>query len=106
MLQGKGFRAASVATGWSVSAVVVRARSRSIRPSSGTSTDDRSAEYGVRYTDPAGIAWYLPGLAAAGVARLCIATVWCPRDDDRFAAWFAVDMPLDTAYLHLIAEPA
>ncbi|GAB2660377.1 hypothetical protein [Nocardia goodfellowii] len=69
-------------------------------------TPDPSAEYGVRYSDPAGIAWHLPGLAAAEVARLCVATAWCPRDDDRPAAWFAVDIPLDTAYLHLIAEPA
>ncbi|MEU8895882.1 hypothetical protein [Nocardia sp. NPDC048505] len=64
-----------------------------------------SAEYGERYTDPAGIAWHLPGLAPREVARLCVATAWCPRDDDRPAAWFAVDIPLDTAYLHLVAEP-
>lgn len=67
---------------------------------------DSTADYGVRYSDPAGIAWHLPGLAAGEVARLCIATAWCPRDDDRPAAWFAVDIPLDTAYLQLIAEPA
>ncbi|MTE15345.1 hypothetical protein [Nocardia aurantiaca] len=65
---------------------------------------DSSAEFGVRYRDPAGIEWRLPGLATAEVARLCIATAWCPRDDDRPAAWFAVDMPLDTAYLHLTAD--
>ncbi|WP_194813361.1 hypothetical protein [Nocardia sp. XZ_19_385] len=64
-----------------------------------------STEYGVHYTDPAGVAWHLPGLAAAEVARLCVATAWCPHDDDRPAAWFAVDIPLDTAYLHLVAEP-
>ncbi|CAM4442520.1 hypothetical protein NONI108955_28725 [Nocardia ninae] len=67
--------------------------------------DDNTSEYGVRYTDPARIAWHLPGLAAGEVARLCIACAWCPRDDDRPAAWYAVDIPLDTAYLHLIAEP-
>ena len=69
-------------------------------------TTEGSAEHGVRYSDPAGIAWHLPGLATGEVARLCVATAWCPRDDDRPAAWFAVDIPLDTAYLHLIAEPA
>lgn len=63
-------------------------------------------EYGVRYTDPARIAWHLPALATSEVARLCIATAWCPRDDDRPAAWFAVDIPLDTAYHHLITDPA
>ncbi|MFC9997226.1 hypothetical protein [Nocardia sp. NPDC127526] len=68
--------------------------------------EEGSAEYGVRYADPAAIAWRLPGLAATEVARLCIATAWSPRDDDRPAAWFAVDIPLDTAYHHLIAEPA
>lgn len=61
------------------------------------------SEFGVRYPSPAGIAWHLPGLAAPEVARLCVATAWCPRDDDRPAAWFAVDIPLDTAYLQLIA---
>ncbi|MEV6279724.1 hypothetical protein [Nocardia sp. NPDC051832] len=64
-----------------------------------------SADYGVRYTDPAGLSYHLPGLARAEVARLCIATAWCPRDDDRPAAWFAVDIPLDTAYLSLVADP-
>lgn len=67
--------------------------------------DAVESEYGVRYTDPARVAWHLPGLATSEVARLCIATAWCPRDDDRPAAWFAVDIPLDTAYLHLIADP-
>ncbi|WP_040861267.1 hypothetical protein [Nocardia niigatensis] len=66
--------------------------------------DDAGSEYGVRYLDPAGIQWRLPGLATTEVARLCIATAWSPRDDDRPAAWFAVDIPLDTAYLHLIAD--
>ncbi|MEC3951986.1 hypothetical protein VMT65_02965 [Nocardia sp. CDC153] len=66
---------------------------------------DTSTEYGVRYHDPAGIAWHLPGLTTHQAARLCIATAWCPRDDDRPAAWFAVDIPLDTAYLGLIADP-
>ncbi|MEU7767780.1 hypothetical protein AB0B25_21980 [Nocardia sp. NPDC049190] len=61
--------------------------------------------YGVRYTDPARITWHLPGLATGEVARLCIATAWCPRDGDRPAAWYAVDIPLDTAYHHLIADP-
>lgn len=65
-----------------------------------------ATEYGVRYTDPARIAWHLPGLATTEVARLCIATAWCPRDDDRPAAWFAVDIPLDTAYHHLVTDPA
>ncbi|WP_067572092.1 hypothetical protein [Nocardia acidivorans] len=70
-------------------------------------TDEtESAEYGVRYADPAGIAWHLPGLAGTEVARLCIATAWCPRDDDRPAAWFAVDIPLDTAYHHLTMDRA
>ncbi|MCU1640317.1 MAG: hypothetical protein JWN03_592 [Nocardia sp.] len=69
-------------------------------------TGDDESEYGVRYADPARIAWHLPGLATTEVARLCIATAWCPRDDDRPAAWFAVDIPLDTAYLQLIADPA
>jgi|GEM_PF-4951841 len=68
--------------------------------------NEATSEYGVRYTNPARIAWHLPGLAAAEVARLCIATAWCPRDDDRPAAWFAVDIPLDTAYHHLTADPA
>ncbi|NNH71394.1 hypothetical protein HLB23_16235 [Nocardia uniformis] len=68
--------------------------------------DDTATEYGVRYTDPARVAWHLPGLVAAEVARLCIAVAWCPRDDDRPAAWFAVDIPLDTAYLQLIADPS
>ncbi|WP_433579593.1 hypothetical protein [Nocardia brasiliensis] len=68
--------------------------------------DDSSADYGVRYADPARVAWHLPDLTPAEAARLCIATAWCPRDDDRPAAWFAVDMPLDTAYLHLITDPA
>ncbi|WP_040812402.1 hypothetical protein [Nocardia concava] len=63
--------------------------------------DDAHTEYGVRYRDPAAIAWQLPGLATGEIARLCVATAWCPRDDDRPAAWFAVDIPLDTAYLHL-----
>ncbi|WP_405177209.1 hypothetical protein OG225_22760 [Nocardia sp. NBC_01377] len=67
--------------------------------------DDTITEYGVRYADPARVAWHLPGLAAADVARLCIATAWCPRDDDRPAAWFAVDIPLDTAYYQLTAGP-
>lgn len=67
--------------------------------------DDAASEYGVRYADPARIAWHLPGLATGEVARLCVATAWCPRDDDRPAAWFAVDIPLDTAYLQLIADP-
>ncbi|WP_157554515.1 hypothetical protein [Nocardia crassostreae] len=62
-------------------------------------------EYGVRYRDPARIAWHLPGLAAKEAVRLCIATAWSPRDDDRPAAWFAVDLPLDTAYHHLITDP-
>ncbi|WP_433664088.1 hypothetical protein ACQPW1_19360 [Nocardia sp. CA-128927] len=66
---------------------------------------DATSEYGVRYADPARIEWHLPGLATGEVARLCIATAWCPRDDDRPAAWFAVDIPLDTAYLQLIADP-
>ncbi|BAW09777.1 hypothetical protein [Nocardia seriolae] len=66
--------------------------------------NDELGEYGVRYRDPAGIAWHLPGLATREVARLCVATAWCPRDDDRPAAWFAVDIPLDTAYLHLTAD--
>ncbi|WP_280401765.1 hypothetical protein [Nocardia carnea] len=65
-----------------------------------------TAEYGVRYADPARITWKLPGLATAEMARLCIATAWCDRDDDRPAAWFAVDLPVDTAYQHLIADPA
>lgn len=67
--------------------------------------DETTTEYGVRYTDPIRIAWHLPGLTTAEVARLCIATAWCPRDDDRPAAWFAVDIPLDTAYHHLITDP-
>ncbi|MFF0544866.1 hypothetical protein ACWEVD_22950 [Nocardia thailandica] len=67
--------------------------------------DGGYAEYGVRYRDPVGIAWHLPGLAREEVARLCVATAWCPRDDDRPAAWYAVDVPLDTAYLQLIAQP-
>ncbi|MFF3227035.1 hypothetical protein ACFYV7_29855 [Nocardia suismassiliense] len=70
-----------------------------------TGSDD-STDYGVRYADPAGIAWHLPGLAAGEVARLCIASAWCPRDDDRPAAWYAVDLPLDTAYHHLVTDPA
>ncbi|MBL1078713.1 hypothetical protein JK358_30355 [Nocardia sp. 2] len=65
-----------------------------------------STEYGVRYADPARITWHLPALTAPEVARLCIATAWCPRDDDRPAAWFAVDIPLDTAYHHLVTKPA
>ncbi|WP_162958126.1 hypothetical protein [Nocardia yunnanensis] len=65
--------------------------------------DDSVSEYGVRYHDPARVAWHLPALATSEIARLCIATAWCPRDDDRPAAWFAVDIPLDTAYLHLTA---
>ncbi|WP_405162695.1 hypothetical protein OG203_41565 [Nocardia sp. NBC_01499] len=65
-----------------------------------------TSEYGVRYTDPARVAWHLPGLTNAEVARLCIATAWCPHDDERPAAWFAVDIPLDTAYHHLITDPA
>lgn len=68
--------------------------------------DETTTGYGVRYADPARIAWHLPGLSGVEVARLCIATAWCPRDDDRPAAWFAVDIPLDTAYHHLIAAPA
>ncbi|MEU1428073.1 hypothetical protein ACFRAQ_02995 [Nocardia sp. NPDC056611] len=68
--------------------------------------DDHDTEYGVRYRDPARIEWHLPGLATDEAARLCVATAWCPRDDDRPAAWFAVDIPLDTAYLHLTADPA
>lgn len=67
--------------------------------------DDHDTEYGVRYRDPARIEWHLPGLATDEAARLCVATAWCPRDDDRPAAWFAVDIPLDTAYLHLTADP-
>lgn len=67
---------------------------------------ETTAEYGVRYAEPAGVIWDLPGLAATEAARLCIATAWCARDDDRPAAWFAVDLPLDTAYQHLIADPA
>lgn len=63
-------------------------------------------EYGVRYRDPVGVAWHLPGLARTEVARLCVATAWCPRDDDRPAAWYAVDIPLDTAYLQLITKPS
>ncbi|GAB0102117.1 hypothetical protein JMUB6875_10840 [Nocardia sp. JMUB6875] len=63
--------------------------------------DDTHTEYGVRYRDPAAIAWQLPGLADGEIARLCVATAWCPRDDDRPAAWFAIDVPLDTVYLHL-----
>lgn len=70
-----------------------------------TNENDGDTKYGVQYTDPARIAWHLPGLSTPEVARLCIATAWCPRDDDRPAAWFAVDIPLDTAYLHLIADP-
>ncbi|MRH89791.1 hypothetical protein GFY24_20480 [Nocardia sp. SYP-A9097] len=66
--------------------------------------EHETSEYGVRYTDPARIAWHLPGLATTEVARLCIATAWCPRDDDRPAAWFAVDIPLDTAYHHLTVD--
>lgn len=68
--------------------------------------DETGSEYGVRYADPARVEWHLPALAPSEVARLCIATAWCPRDDDRPAAWFSVDIPLDTAYLHLIADPA
>ncbi|MEU7631211.1 hypothetical protein AB0C34_14665 [Nocardia sp. NPDC049220] len=71
-----------------------------------TGEHETTAEYGVRYPDPARIAWHLPGLATKEAARLCIATAWCPRDDDRPAAWYAVDIPLDTAYHHLIADPA
>ncbi|MFE3193620.1 hypothetical protein ACFXHA_31785 [Nocardia sp. NPDC059240] len=63
--------------------------------------NDGDTEYGVRYGDRVALAWHLPGLATGEVARLCIATAWCPRDDDRPAAWFAVDIPLDTAYHHL-----
>ncbi|MFD6160527.1 hypothetical protein ACFWF7_31895 [Nocardia sp. NPDC060256] len=70
------------------------------------SNDDSTTEYGVRYTDPARLAWHLPGLSTSEVARLCIASAWCPRDDDRPAAWFAVDIPLDTAYHHLVNDPA
>lgn len=62
---------------------------------------DSATEYGASYDPPSRITWHLPGLARTEVARLCIATAWCPRDDDRPAAWFAVDIPLDTAYLHL-----
>ncbi|RMI34949.1 hypothetical protein [Nocardia stercoris] len=64
------------------------------------------SEYGVRYEDPAGIAWHLPGLAAGEAVRLCIGTAWSPRDDDHPAAWYAVDLPLDTAFSQLIADPA
>ncbi|WP_069164142.1 hypothetical protein [Nocardia altamirensis] len=66
--------------------------------------EDETAEYGVRYADPARITWLLPGLHTTEVARLCIATAWCPRDDDRPAAWYAVDVPLDTAYHHLVHD--
>ncbi|QLY32677.1 hypothetical protein [Nocardia huaxiensis] len=64
-----------------------------------------SGEYGVRYQDSLRIAWHLPGLVAPEAVRLCIATAWGPRDDERPAAWFAVDIPLDTAFSHLTAEP-
>ena len=67
--------------------------------------DETTVEYGVRYPGPAGVAWHLPGLTTAEVARLCITTAWCPRDDDRPAAWFAVDLPLDTAYHQLVTDP-
>lgn len=71
-------------------------------PEDGEST----TEYGVRYADGTRITWNLPGLATAEAARMCIATAWCHRNDDHPAAWFAVDLPLDTAYLQLIADPA
>ncbi len=71
-----------------------------------TGEDETTTEYGVRYKDPARITWHLPGLATAQAARLCIATAWCPRNNDRPAAWYAVDIPLDTAYHHLITDPA
>ncbi|WP_067690119.1 hypothetical protein [Nocardia jejuensis] len=67
--------------------------------------ENDSSEYGVRYGDPASIAWQLPALAAGEAVRVCIATAWCPRDDERPAAWFGVDLPLDTAYLALTADP-
>ncbi|MFE9581170.1 hypothetical protein ACFYO1_32685 [Nocardia sp. NPDC006044] len=70
------------------------------------SSDDETAEYGVRYRDPARIGWHLPGLNTTQVARLCIAAAWCPHDNERPAAWYAVDIPLDTAYHHLISDPA
>ncbi|MFI9407074.1 hypothetical protein [Nocardia sp. NPDC052316] len=70
-----------------------------------TGVADTTTECVVRYPDSASIAWHLPGLAAGEAARLCIACAWCPRDDERPAAWYAVDIPLDTAYLHLVAEP-
>ncbi|WP_405485723.1 hypothetical protein [Nocardia sp. NBC_00511] len=70
-----------------------------------TFENDADSEYGVHYEDPAHIAWHLPALATNEVARLCIATAWCPQDEDRPAAWFAVDIPLDTAYHHLTYSP-
>lgn len=69
-----------------------------------TDADETITEYGVRYTDPARVAWHLPGLTTAEAVRLCIATAWCSRDDDRLAAWYAVDIPLDTAYHHLTTD--
>ncbi|MEV6768851.1 hypothetical protein AB0N05_09520 [Nocardia sp. NPDC051030] len=68
-----------------------------------TYEDEATSEYGVQYRDPARIAWHLPALATGEAVRMCVATAWCPRDDDRAASWFAVDLPLDTAYLHLTA---
>ncbi|WP_067816890.1 hypothetical protein [Nocardia inohanensis] len=67
--------------------------------------NETGSEYGVRYTDPAAIAWHLPGLAAGEAVRLCIATAWCGREDDPSGPWYAVDIPLDTAFYHLTAEP-
>ncbi|MGI5223155.1 hypothetical protein [Nocardia sp. CA-290969] len=81
---------------------LVPARWKDLLPKDGES----ATEYGARYTDPARITWQLPGLAAAETPRLCIATAWCHRNDDHPAAWFAVDLPVDTAYQHLIADPA
>ncbi|MFI6867045.1 hypothetical protein [Nocardia sp. NPDC050406] len=64
-------------------------------------TDDTTPDYGVHYPTPHRITWQLPALAPQEAARLCIPTAWSPRDDDRPAAWYAIDLPLDTAYHHL-----
>ncbi|UGT38768.1 hypothetical protein LTV02_21865 [Nocardia yamanashiensis] len=68
--------------------------------------DDSASEYGVRYTNPARLAWHLPGLAVGEALRLCVATAWCSRAGDPSAAWYAVDVPLDTAFYHLATNPA
>lgn len=81
---------------------LIPARWSNVLPEDGEST----TEYGTRYKNPAGINWNLPGLNTTEIARLCIATAWCARNDDHPAAWFAVDLPVDTAYHHLIADPA